>query len=91
MFQCGFSECCYGLLFCSLLNFNFLHAQIPGNADTEDLLSLNPDRIGHGTFLHPENGGKQNSIDFIIRNKIPIGEPRHLYITYVCLVYDVNL
>ena len=70
-------------------HYYILHAQIPGNTDTEELLSLNPDRIGHGTFLHPENGGKQSSIDFIIHNKIPIGEPRHPFITYVCYMMSI--
>jgi adenosine deaminase len=47
-------------------------SEIPGNFDTDELLSLHPDRIGHGTFLHPQNGGKQNSVDFIVNNHIPI-------------------
>ena len=38
------------------------------------LLDCNPDRIGHGTFLHPKVGGTQEIIDFVSSKKIPIGE-----------------
>ena len=50
--------------------------QIPGNADTEQLLGLLPDRVGHGTFLHPERGGDQKYLDLITDNRIPIGTGR---------------
>lgn len=32
-----------------------------------------PDRIGHGTYLHPEVGGLQESVEFVKKHKIPIG------------------
>uniref|UniRef100_A0A669E5B4 N6-Methyl-AMP deaminase n=1 Tax=Oreochromis niloticus TaxID=8128 RepID=A0A669E5B4_ORENI len=46
---------------------------IPSQLDESDLLlSLPPDRIGHGTFLHPEVGGSQSLVDKVVQKKIPI-------------------
>ncbi|KAK2842441.1 hypothetical protein Q5P01_012641 [Channa striata] len=36
------------------------------------LLNLPPDRIGHGTFLHPEVGGSQSLVDKVLKNNIPL-------------------
>ncbi|XP_033109542.1 adenosine deaminase-like protein isoform X2 [Anneissia japonica] len=36
------------------------------------LLSIPPDRIGHGTFLHPEVGGRQDLVDMTQKYNIPI-------------------
>uniref|UniRef100_A0A667WXR6 N6-Methyl-AMP deaminase n=1 Tax=Myripristis murdjan TaxID=586833 RepID=A0A667WXR6_9TELE len=36
------------------------------------LLNLPPDRIGHGTFLHPEVGGSQSLVDKVVKNNIPL-------------------
>ncbi|KAM9376573.1 N6-Methyl-AMP deaminase isoform 2-T2 [Pholidichthys leucotaenia] len=40
--------------------------------ESELLLDLPPDRIGHGTFLHPEAGGSQSLVDKVVKNNIPI-------------------
>ncbi|KAM6960780.1 N6-Methyl-AMP deaminase [Aplochiton taeniatus] len=40
--------------------------------ESELLLNLPPDRIGHGTFLHPEVGGSQNLVEKVVQNKIPL-------------------
>lgn len=40
--------------------------------ETDLLLNIPPDRIGHGTFLHPEMGGSQNLVDKVVQNKIPL-------------------
>lgn len=40
--------------------------------ESELLLNLQPDRIGHGTFLHPDVGGSQNLVDKVVINKIPL-------------------
>ena len=42
--------------------------------ETELLLTLPPDRIGHGTFLHPDVGGSQTLVDAVVKNNIPLGE-----------------
>uniref|UniRef100_I3JP17 N6-Methyl-AMP deaminase n=1 Tax=Oreochromis niloticus TaxID=8128 RepID=I3JP17_ORENI len=48
-------------------------SEIPSQLDESDLLlSLPPDRIGHGTFLHPEVGGSQSLVDKVVQKKIPI-------------------
>ncbi|KAM9753164.1 N6-Methyl-AMP deaminase [Menidia menidia] len=40
--------------------------------ESDLLLNLPPDRIGHGTFLHPEMGGSQSLVDKVVKNKIPL-------------------
>ena len=32
------------------------------------------DRIGHGTFIHPDTGGNNNMKEFVIKNKLPLGK-----------------
>ena len=49
--------------------------QVPSQLEeTELLLTLPPDRIGHGTFLHPDVGGSQTLVDAVVKNNIPLGE-----------------
>lgn len=49
--------------------------QVPSQLEETDLLlNLPPDRIGHGTFLHPEVGGSQSLVDKVVKNKIPLGK-----------------
>ena len=49
--------------------------QVKGqNDETNALLALPPDRIGHGTFLHPECGGSEIFINTIRKHNIPIGK-----------------
>ena len=40
----------------------------------ELLLDLTPDRIGNGTFLHPEVGGSDSLVDKVCKQNIPIGK-----------------
>ncbi|KAM6926758.1 N6-Methyl-AMP deaminase isoform 2-T2 [Lycodopsis pacificus] len=40
--------------------------------ESDLLLNLPPDRIGHGTFLHPEVGGSQSLVDKVVTNNIPL-------------------
>ncbi|XP_061773707.1 adenosine deaminase-like protein isoform X1 [Nerophis ophidion] len=40
--------------------------------ESELLLGLPPDRIGHGTFLHPDVGGSQSLVDKVTKNNIPL-------------------
>lgn len=49
--------------------------QVPTQLEESDLLlNLPPDRIGHGTFLHPEMGGSQHLVDKVLKNNIPLGK-----------------
>lgn len=41
-------------------------------SETQAVLDVNPDRIGHGTCLLPEDGGHQELVDFVARHKIPL-------------------
>lgn len=47
--------------------------QVPAPVETMDLLSLPPDRIGHGTCLHPEAAGRQEFVDTVLARKTPLG------------------
>ena len=47
--------------------------QVLNNEETELLLSLPPDRIGHGTYLLPSRGGKQQFVGDVLKHKTPIG------------------
>ncbi|XP_075883494.1 N6-Methyl-AMP deaminase [Nelusetta ayraudi] len=40
--------------------------------ETDLLLDLPPDRIGHGTFLHPEVGGSEDLVQKVLKNNIPL-------------------
>lgn len=42
--------------------------------DTRVLLDLIPDRIGHGTCIHPENGGSDDLVNIVEEHSIPIGK-----------------
>ncbi|XP_039988025.1 adenosine deaminase-like protein [Xiphias gladius] len=47
--------------------------EVPSQLEESDLLlNLPPDRIGHGTFLHPEVGGSQTLVDKVLKNNIPL-------------------
>ena len=43
--------------------------------ETQVLLDLLPDRIGHGTFLNNCEGGSLDLVDFVKQHKIPLGKP----------------
>ncbi|KAM3842494.1 N6-Methyl-AMP deaminase [Diretmus argenteus] len=48
-------------------------SEVPAQLEeSELLLNLPPDRIGHGTFLHPKVGGSQNLVDKVVKNNIPL-------------------
>ena len=48
-------------------------AEVPHrNEETALLLSAQPDRLGHGTFLHRDSGGNQEVEDKVVAAKIPI-------------------
>lgn len=63
--------------------------QVPSQLEETDLLlNLPPDRIGHGTFLHPEVGGSQSLVDKVVKNNIPLGK---LHISVIIAVCGVSL
>ncbi|KAM8860480.1 N6-Methyl-AMP deaminase [Synchiropus picturatus] len=48
-------------------------SEVPSQLEESDLLlDLPPDRIGHGTFLHPEVGGSQGVVDKVTSHQIPL-------------------
>ncbi|XP_064807253.1 adenosine deaminase-like protein isoform X1 [Oncorhynchus masou masou] len=48
-------------------------SEVPSQADeSELLLNIPPDRIGHGTFLHPEVGGSQSLVDKVRKHNTPL-------------------
>ncbi|XP_073242909.1 N6-Methyl-AMP deaminase-like isoform X2 [Porites lutea] len=46
--------------------------KVPDIDETRVLLSLIPDRIGHGTCIHPENGGADDLVNIVEKHLIPI-------------------
>lgn len=42
--------------------------------ETDLLLDLPPDRIGHGTFLHPQVGGSESLVQKVLKHNIPLGK-----------------
>lgn len=48
-------------------------SEVSSQAEESDLLlNLPPDRIGHGTFLHPEAGGTESLLEKVRKNNIPL-------------------
>uniref|UniRef100_A0A8C2LMT3 Adenosine deaminase-like n=1 Tax=Cricetulus griseus TaxID=10029 RepID=A0A8C2LMT3_CRIGR len=48
-------------------------AEIPDKKkETQMLLDLLPDRIGHGTFLNSPEGGSLGQVDFVRQHRIPL-------------------
>uniref|UniRef100_H3C284 N6-Methyl-AMP deaminase n=1 Tax=Tetraodon nigroviridis TaxID=99883 RepID=H3C284_TETNG len=48
-------------------------SEVPSQLEETDLLlELPPDRIGHGTFLLPEVGGSKSLVDKVVKNHIPL-------------------
>uniref|UniRef100_A0A3B5APT5 Adenosine deaminase domain-containing protein n=1 Tax=Stegastes partitus TaxID=144197 RepID=A0A3B5APT5_9TELE len=45
---------------------------LPQMDESDLLLNRPPDRIGHGTFLHPEVGGSQSLVDKVVKSNIPL-------------------
>lgn len=55
--------------------FQHERLQVPSQLEESDLLlDLPPDRIGHGTFLHPAMGGSQGLVDKVVKHNIPLGK-----------------
>uniref|UniRef100_K1QQ56 Adenosine deaminase-like protein n=1 Tax=Magallana gigas TaxID=29159 RepID=K1QQ56_MAGGI len=51
--------------------------EVPALQETMDLLCLPPDRIGHGTCLHPGAGGTQEFVDTVLTHKTPLGTVKY--------------
>lgn len=47
-------------------------AEILNEKETLAILGYRPDRIGHGTFIHPNTGGTQAQLDALIKAKTPV-------------------
>lgn len=47
-------------------------AEVPDLDESRVLLNLIPDRIGHGTCIHPENGGSEDFVNIVEEHSIPI-------------------
>ncbi|KAF8794211.1 adenosine deaminase-like protein [Argiope bruennichi] len=48
-------------------------SEVPGNfEEVERLLKLEPNRLGHGTYLHPQKGGSTKNFELLKQLKIPL-------------------
>ena len=54
-------------------DLSLVNRKAPGIEEARALLDIIPDRIGHGTCIHPDAGGTQELVDFVERHSIPIG------------------
>ncbi len=52
------------------------------------MLKIPPDRIGHGTFLHPSRGGSEEILDILKKNRVPFGESRDAVLDYTEVVFE---
>lgn len=77
-----------------LWHYNKKPPQVPSQLEETDLLlNLPPDRIGHGTFLHPEVGGSESLVDKVVKNNIPLGKTAIKWLSVVRkadLVFDLS-
>lgn len=48
--------------------------KVPDLEESRVLLNVIPDRIGHGTCIHPEYGGAEDLVNIVEEHSIPIGE-----------------
>ncbi|XP_064609543.1 adenosine deaminase-like protein, partial [Liolophura sinensis] len=46
--------------------------EIQNPEDSLELLKVIPDRVGHGTFLHPEMGGSQEMLELMLKHSLPL-------------------
>lgn len=69
--------------------FRLFHVwfKIPGRNEETLLLmrGASPDRIGHGTFMHPDVGGTDEIMQEVLTQIIPIGKVPTVH------VYSVNV
>nr|XP_023021470.1 adenosine deaminase-like protein [Leptinotarsa decemlineata] len=47
-------------------------AEVKNDSEVERILMFGPNRIGHGTYLHPEHGGSQKNWELYLEKKIPL-------------------
>lgn len=75
----------------NVLTFQQKLRQVPSQLEETDLLlNLPPDRIGHGTFLHPEVGGSKNLVDKVVKNNIPLGKTGIKWCTKLTFCFEWN-
>ncbi|XP_054714575.1 adenosine deaminase-like protein isoform X2 [Uloborus diversus] len=55
------------------LNLTVHISEVPNTfEEVEALLKIHPDRLGHGTYLHPSKGGSEKNYDLLKQLKIPL-------------------
>ena len=64
----------YSMKVNNLFNSFIISSKVPDLEEARVLLNLIPDRIGHGTCIHPENGGAEDLVNIVEKHSIPIGE-----------------
>ena len=47
-------------------------AEVLNETETLEMLRFKPDRIGHGTFIHPETGGNESLLDELVASCSPV-------------------
>ena len=59
---------------CSFPYARLYTCQVPDIDGTRSLLSLNADRLGHGTCLHSDHGGHDDLVAMVAEQRCPLGE-----------------
>lgn len=47
-------------------------AEIPGDKEINNVINFQPDRLGHGTFVHPSTNGSLYNWTLLLESKIPV-------------------
>lgn len=47
---------------------------MPNEEEVDAILRFKPDRLGHGTCIHPVFGGSEKLYDLLLQSQIPVGK-----------------
>lgn len=56
--------------------------QVANEVETMDILKFKPDRLGHGTCIHPSSNGTEELYQTLLDSRIPVGKLYFLHERY---------
>lgn len=65
-------------------------AEIRNPVEILQMLHFKPDRIGHGTCIHPKFGGTDDTWETLCKSGIPVGMGHEKCINYTSIEYNYN-
>lgn len=48
--------------------------QVANEVETMDIIKFKPERLGHGTCIHPRSCGTESLYQALLDSKIPVGQ-----------------